>query len=291
MLRFVPSVIVSGVLLVSSASAQSVPLPEELEAVFTTTIGDTIVHDFTGGKRVRGDVTFDNMEGTQSVFIRWIAESDDGAYPGVLDQEFTVSFKPTGVCRKAGQGDSLFVVGWNERRSEVIIERWDFTFSLFGQVPHIPTGATVNVAVAPSLVRHEYASFASVTPAKGMLYNHFGGTVLLLLGDPVHEIVSVEDGLGPVTLFHAGAGSGTLITDLDTMNSITGCVHQSLGFVGILTSSYAWDGTYPGDFDDEEYILIIDTDSDGVFEAVQQVTGMASLQQVVGQGSWDQSYQ
>lgn len=280
------------------AAAQTTELPDQLRSHFGSS-GDRAMsltlpipnptHEATGL------VTFHNSDaGDRGVGVEWLLRVDGELLDDQVDF-FSTSYKPTAVCGQAGKSNTLFVAGWIERSSTVVIEKWtfeDYAFAVAisptGGVP-IPslTDMEVERRVVWECVEQQPLSSIACSPYSNQLW---------LLDEPVHATRSVRIlPMGPATECSSAVPAVVTGTPIDVsaypqlagFNSLRAQKHPAIGFVILAEARRPWESGF--DYQEPYQMLqLVDQDLDGVFDIVLTPTYTAFYTQYPLSGwEWD----
>lgn len=281
-----------GLLLVmaSISACRSQPLPSDMVASFGAeqTWADQLylpVNDSAAFIRAR--LSLENAPTSESrVAIDWHFKAP-GALPRSTHESIPVFFKPTAVARRAGTTSTFYVVGWDERTGRVSIESWTLpdTYRL-GSHPAEDGGAAVSNFEHPEFVREAVwtSNIDSMQPVWDAACQPVANPLLLLpRGSPTRILALDLTSKRVSEMYSATAG-----TPLEGDRNVVIGKNELSGFIAMTSGRRQWEHgrKVPPT---EQYFVMYDSDSDGVFESTGTVPVDALSSAIPG--AWDDRYE
>ena len=286
LLRLISSVVAMATV----AAAQASPLPPDMVASFGSehTWAEQLYLPVANENAfVRARLTFENAAAaTKCVKIDWFFQAP-GALPRSSHESFEVSFRPTAIARRAGTTLTFYVVGWSERTGQVIVESWTLptSYLLGASIPQ-GGGAAISEFSHPAFVREvEWTSASSsMQPIWDAACQPFSNQLLLLPRATPTQILALDLSSRVVTLLYSSSSFTALAGD---RNIVIG-KNSLAGFIAMTSRRRQWEhgGKVPPN---DEYFVMYDSDSNGVFESTATVQ-VDSLSAVIP-GEWDDRYE
>lgn len=234
----------------------------------------------------------------KEVIISWTAYVADGSHDHVVES-FPTAYIPLATSPEAGTSDTLYVIGWAERSSELVVERWHMHSALIGET--VGPGGSTLVTLTPPRVTKDELLRANRGPCHGAVFHPYSRK-LLLLCDVTGGSSPTETEIVSVDVDSATPAASTLYSA-----SKIGALHYAGGIdLGVTRTSNAvymflFDDhlvstpTSLGDIDTElatpsQYAHVFcDADQDGAFETSYE-DGYVAVSLMGSSISWTQIY-
>ena len=251
------------VLCLSSYAAAQTPLPPQFRAAFAHTNADVVYPPTKSDEFIRAELTFVNDFGTPRVKISWKFRSANGDV-GHKRTEHEVPFLPTSVTGRTGGTNTLYVTGWSERGSKVIVEEWKLADIALVEAL-LPTGKTKVTLAGPNVERTRIAEIENLTP------------IYCAAANPWTDELYLLDSATPRTIHRLDLSTGKLLpipllTEADEpalggQRSLISGVTKDVGFIMFTKPLARWENPTGGKLP-ATLVAFMDANMDGVFETV-----------------------
>jgi hypothetical protein len=257
---------ISLVACLSSYTAAQTPLPQHLKvSTFGHFNADVVYPPTKNGEFTRAELTFanDSQVSTDRVKIKWKFKSaNDNS--GSKQTEHEVSFLPTSVTGRTGGTTTLYVTGWSESESKVIVEEWELADLALVEAL-LPSGITKVTLAGPNVKRTRLAELENLTP------------IYCAAANPWTDELYLLDSATPRTIHRLDLTTGKLkrtplLTEADEpalggQRSLLSGLTKNTGFIMFTKPLARWEDPTGGKLP-ATLVAFIDTDADGDFETV-----------------------
>lgn len=256
-------IVAAGILGGVSSQTTSTPLPDGMGASFGSTIVAEDMRLITDpDDYVGAEVRFRNGTVKEVEFVL-VARSGDAALTNPVVYEESTSFQPTAVCAPKPLSNVLFVAGWQERTSRVVLEKWEFGSFVLGSSALPGGGGEMTTFSPPPIQRTRLLDTDTIRPIVDIVAAPFSGAdgvVWMMEFDGDRRILGFD--IATETVLTDPIDSGASYTPLMERWSMNGLLHETDGYVIMCAWYPAW--SKPGG--DADFICYVDMDLDGVFE-------------------------
>ena len=252
------------VVCLSSYAAAQTPLPQPLRASFAHTNADVVYPPTKSDESIRAELTFENDEDitTPQVQIGW--RFSKGYESGRKRTTLEVPFLPTSVTGRTGGTTTLYVTGWSESESKVIVEEWELADLALVEAL-LPSGITKVTLAGPNVKRTRLAELENLTPIYCAAANPWTDELYLLDSETPRTIHRLDLTTGKLK-------RTPLLTEADEpalggQRSLLSGLTKNTGFVMFTKPLARWEDPTGGKLP-ATLVAFIDTDADGDFETV-----------------------